>query len=378
MLHLLPMDGLYYFDLFTEDDIDYYGSVANFLVATVDYYLQKGYQISDIIEGIASICKDSYSYTGLTPSSKYYAFAVSINNNFVATAEPKMEEFHTEKVEMSDLTIEISQLELSPVGGRFTITPSNNSKEYLWYAVTKDEADQFGRNTYGLAQAIVNSLAPYNLINDFRLSGSQEVTIDWLDPTSEYVLCAFGYDGTAPNTNAFIMSFTTTALYADPCEVTFEIKLSDDLSKVTFIPSEPAYYFWNGMSKVEYDDMIESGLGPVKVFGYQFRELVQYYADGGGDAVETAKLLCDITKSTYPITEAGVRPSEESVIYCIAADVDNVYAACDEYYAISEPFTITAASAVSPKMHTVRLNNANRNRLPLSISSTTPSHRSLR
>ena len=81
----------------------------------------------------------------------------------------------------------------------------HDEDEYVGTYITKGEWDSFtGTNKEKMAQ-ILNE---YSLI---AKTGYASYTLSKLQPSTDYVLFAFGYEGEAPSTDLFYIEFSTTS-----------------------------------------------------------------------------------------------------------------------------------------------------------------------
>ena len=355
-------DGLYYFDIMSEDELADFGSPEGLVTAMINYYVSNGISPADVAAQIASSGEDSYTFK-LSPGTKYIAFAVGINDNFVVNSDAKQEVFTSPEIETTNLTFEFKAEDITALSGSFTITPSDNNAVYMWFLTDQAQADQFG-DDFSLSSAVINTVnnpERPELVDEYKVTGEKTFDISWFSPNTDYILMAFGYDEVngIPNTNLFKYQFTTSDITGNPCEVEMSIDIADDYSSVTFNTSEAVYYFWGSMPKDQYDDMIGMGLNPLRIWEQELKETCEFFTMFGYTEQQACQLLCDVSSATYDMFDIAVEPGVESVVYAYAVDIKEISAACDTY-AISEAFTIPGESAVGKKAPSIQTKYSSR------------------
>lgn len=199
----------YYYEVLDEETFAEYPTAATLSAAlkeSFDYYIelyaQYGYELS--YSDFASTGADSYTFTGLTPGSKYTvaAYAMSTTTG-LATSELLTKEFST--VEGVDSDNEIS---LSYANGVITIT-TNNDDPYFMIMETKAEYDSYEDDLSddSLLDEIKSWLAltdSYGYTQYFTNSGNQTLDVNefWTTYFSEddmtedqYILLVAPYAG---------------------------------------------------------------------------------------------------------------------------------------------------------------------------------------
>lgn len=363
--------GYFYFDIVSEDQLTELGGDPAAMVEIIkQQYAMYGYTGADLFSGLASQGSDSYSYKGLTPGEKYYAYAVGVNSTFTANSQSQQQDFSTVAVPRSDIQITIDTVSVTQIGGSFTFTPSNNDK-YVFMAVEKAYATQQGSDQ-AVMEAIINSLAQSVEEGEdiTTYTGTQTIDVKSLMPGTEYVMYAFAYNY-IPVSDAFKFNFSTKALVGNPCDMTITATYNGTLDEKTvsasFITDMVQWYFPTMMEKSAYDKMVAAGNVADSLVG-QLKEVCNLYAAFfGADPVEIAYMYSVIGNlENEPFSaEGGV----EYVLIATAINPDQISAPCEQYF-VSEPFSLNDAAAtnvarksmvmrrVDVKAEVERLNNA--------------------
>ena len=101
----------YFWNVFSTEAVEYYGSADSLLTVYMEYYKQQGYTYADLVEGqlIIEDGKDSYEYTQLDPETEYTVIACYIDSTLqlhgkAATKSFKTAEFVVAGSEVLNLT----------------------------------------------------------------------------------------------------------------------------------------------------------------------------------------------------------------------------------------------------------------------------------
>jgi hypothetical protein len=118
------------------------------------------------------------------------------------TTRPYIAHFRTEKVERSDMQIDIKVENCYVRVADVTITPSNDEEPYVATFLKKSDVP------YTEGQDIINWLLSFDLSgNTYR--GTIQSNIVGLEPNTEYITIAFGYYGGVVTTDLFRYEFKT-------------------------------------------------------------------------------------------------------------------------------------------------------------------------
>lgn len=170
-------------------------------------------------------------------------------------------------------------LEVNYINATVKVTPEDASMTFLSLPVSMEEYEAMAADE-DVINYIVDHFSAYGNITEFMLSGEQNMTASNLFPGTEYVIAAFGYDGTQALTRVDTVAFTTKAA-PDPSEVKFTINITEITGTsvtVRFTPDPECYRYavaavkasdseafgsdlekWDGYLKGMADRFIENG-----------------------------------------------------------------------------------------------------------------------
>lgn len=215
--------GDYYFDILNSiqvnDYLEYMEFLNNDTSRVVEYWWANA--VADMMNDMSNAeiianftCVGNYADG--TPKShfefellaehEYYLFAFAMDENGLCCSTPKVVEFTTGSVEMSDNVITLSVDKLTSRTATFTFTPTNDD----YYVAGWEKASDWA--TYGSNDAERQEYLLHNMSYEL-LSGNVTTTVIDLEPETEYVLYAFGSrGGVATTSQIFTQPFKTKGL----------------------------------------------------------------------------------------------------------------------------------------------------------------------
>lgn len=208
----LNWDGKYYIDIYQEGDYmylaegetpseEYCKQVANNWIGMINIYMQSGYSAEQLINIMCLQGPDSYSETRLSDTKYCMIFygVEMVDGLPQVTTRPYVANFQTEKVEASDMTIDIKVENCYVRVADLTITPSKD-EPYVATFLKKNDLP------YSDNQQIINWLLDYDLST---YTGVVQSSVVGLEPDTEYIALAFGYYGGVVTTDLFRYEFKT-------------------------------------------------------------------------------------------------------------------------------------------------------------------------
>lgn len=208
-------DGKYYIDIYAEGDYMYVAEgetpndayckqVANNWISMVTIYMQSGYSAEQLIEIMCLQGPDSYSEVRNSDTKYCMVFygVEMVDGLPQVTTKPYIAHFRTEKVEASDMVIDINVENCYVRVADVEITPSNNDESYVATFLRKSDVP------YTDGGQIIEWLLSFDLSgNTYR--GPIKSNISGLEPDTEYIALAFGYYGGVVTTELFSYEFKT-------------------------------------------------------------------------------------------------------------------------------------------------------------------------
>lgn len=208
-------DGKYYIDIYAEGDYMYVAEgstpddayckqVANNWIGMINIYMQSGYSAEQLIDLMCLQGPDSYSEVRLSNTKYCMVFygIEMVDGLPQVTTRPYIAHFQTEKVEASDMVVDIKVENCYVRVADVTITPSTNEEPYVATFLKKSDVP------YNDGNEIINWLLNFDLSgNTYR--GTIKSNIVGLEPDTEYIALAFGYYGGVVTTELFRHDFKT-------------------------------------------------------------------------------------------------------------------------------------------------------------------------
>ena len=208
-------DGKYYLDIYEEGDYmyrsegstlddSYARTVSNTWMSMISIYMQSGYSAEQLFELMCLQGEETYSE--VRKSDTNYAmvlYAIEMVDGLPQVAsKPQLVNFRTEKVEMSDMTIDIQVENNYARVADISVIPTTD-EPYTVALVATEEVP-----TTSDAEII------RWLLDNFDMSlyrGQIFSHVNSLKPETEYTVLAFGYYGDTVTTELFRKDFSTEA-----------------------------------------------------------------------------------------------------------------------------------------------------------------------
>ena len=353
--------AIYFVNVFSYEDYEYYGgdesAFAEHLTQLRNYYYNLGATADQMVANLGFVGAKSLTVEKLKAGTKYMAYAIGIDERFIANSVATVVEFETVAAQTSDLTfeVELTNIEYDHIEG--SVTPSNNDDTYIC-SVQYASALEWNESEEALVESIVNDITAWGNIEDSLRKGVMSLDgISGLQSETDYIIVCFGYDG-APTTAPHITHFTTPEATGNPEDLVVEFEVSDithNSVKVTTIPSVGVYYFTYYVEKAEFDLLIDDDYSVDARVAYLANSEIDYGAEWFD--CSRAEYLYDLgaslgrEKNFYNQLE----PSTDYIAYAIAVDIQSGELASDKGF-ISDVFR-TLDKVVSDAAVTIEFGN---------------------
>ena len=211
-------DGLYTIQIFDyneelyrkadEVDDDYIRSVAEGWVSMFGNNLDAGVSVDDILDYtcFSGALQPSFELSSYVMYTALVYAVDEVDGFYQMVSRPTIINFSTEKVQESDMTIDISVDNLYVRVCDLKITPSNNNETYKML-LTPTEYFEAGYTDDDLLNAALDTYSSFT----YTFRGEVSSHISSLYPSTEYVVVTFGYSGGVVTTPVFKKVFTTEA-----------------------------------------------------------------------------------------------------------------------------------------------------------------------
>ena len=353
--------AFYFVNVFSLEDYQNYGGDESAFVAHINklrnYYYGLGATADQMVANLGYVGAKSLSVEDLKAGTKYMAYAIGIDERFIANSVATVVEFETVAAEASDLTfeVELTNIEYDHIEG--SVTPSNNDDTYIC-SVQYASALEWSESEEAFVDSIVDDITAWGNIEDSLRKGVMSLDgISGLQSETDYIIVCFGYDG-APTTAPHITHFTTPEATGNPEDLVVEFEVSDithNSVKVTTIPSVGVYYFTYYVEKEEFDLLIDDDYSVDARVAYLANSEIDYGAEWFD--CSRAEYLYDLgaslgrEKNFYNQLE----PSTNYIAYAIAVDIQSGELASDKGF-VSDVFR-TLDKVVSDAAVTIEFGN---------------------
>ncbi len=353
--------AIYFVNVFSYEDYEYYGgdesAFAEHLTQLRNYYYNLGATADQMVANLGFVGAKSLTVEKLKAGTKYMAYAIGIDERFIANSVATVVEFETVAAQTSDLTfeVELTNIEYDHVEG--SVTPSNNDDTYIC-SVQYASALEWSESEEALVESIVNDITAWGNIEDSLRKGVMSLDgISGLQSETDYIIVCFGYDG-APTTAPHITHFTTPAAAGNPEDlvVTFEVSdITHNSVYVTTTPSVGAYYFTFYTEAENFDLLVDEYGTTDACVAYLANSEIDYGAEWF--ECSRAEYLYELgaslgkEKNFYNQLE----PATEYVAYAIAVDMETGELASEKGF-VSELFR-TLDKVVSDAAVTIEFGN---------------------
>ena len=335
--------AFYFVNVFSLEDYQNYGGDESAFVAHINklrnYYYGLGATADQMVANLGYVGAKSLSVEDLRAGTKYMAYAIGIDERFIANSEATVVEFETVAAQTSDLTfeVELTNIEYDHIEG--SVTPSNNDDTYIC-SVQYASALEWSESEEDFVESIVDDITAWGNIEDSLRKGVMSLDgISGLQSETDYIIVCFGYDG-APTTAPHITHFTTPAATGNPEDlvVTFEVSdITHNSVYVTTTPSVGAYYFTFYTEAENFDLLVDEYGTTDACVAYLANSEIDYGAEWFD--CSRAEYLYDLgaslgkEKNFYNQLE----PSTDYIAYAIAVDMETGELASDKGF-VSDVF----------------------------------------
>ncbi len=320
----------YFMNILDQEQYDSYGGNAMAYVrqleALKNYYLNFGKTPEEMIANLCFVGTMSYEFNDLIAGGHYYAYAISVDEDFMACSEVEVVEFTTPKPTASanSWTVEIDGIYYDHVEGR--VLPSNNdpyicsiqlAESLEWFDNDKDIYMSYLSSEFNKLQGGIEAALRRGTTNLSELNN--------LTPNTEYMIVCFGWDG-APTTELFIHKFKTVEANDDATNlvVDFEIThLGYGDMRVECTPSLGAWYFCSVATKAQVEEYtIEEGSMKAAI-----ARLADEDIDYGADYFYCSRIeyIMDMSGSVGNdrIYFSNLEPNTNYYVYAVAVDIES-------------------------------------------------------
>ena len=335
--------AFYFVNVFSLEDYQNYGGDESAFAAHINklrnYYYGLGATADQMVANLGYVGAKSLSVEDLRAGTKYMAYAIGIDERFIANSEATVVEFETVAAQTSDLTfeVELTNIEYDHIEG--SVTPSNNDDTYIC-SVQYASALEWSESEEDFVESIVDDITAWGNIEDSLRKGVMSLDgISGLQSETDYIIVCFGYDG-APTTAPHITHFTTPAAAGNPEDlvVTFEVSdITHNSVYVTTTPSVGAYYFTFYTEAENFDLLVDEYGTTDACVAYLANSEIDYGAEWFD--CSRAEYLYDLgaslgkEKNFYNQLE----PSTDYIAYAIAVDMETGELASDKGF-VSDVF----------------------------------------
>ena len=335
--------AIYFVNVFSYEDYEYYGgdesAFAEHLTQLRNYYYNLGATADQMVANLGFVGAKSLTVEKLKAGTKYMAYAIGIDERFIANSVATVVEFETVAAETSDLTfeVELTNIEYDHIEG--SVTPSNNDDTYIC-SVQYASSLEWSESEEAFVESIVDDITAWGNIEDSLRKGVMSLDgISGLQSETDYIIVCFGYDG-APTTAPHITHFTTPAATGNPEDlvVTFEVSdITHNSVYVTTTPSVGAYYFTFYTEAENFDLLVDEYGTTDACVAYLANSEIDYGAEWFD--CSRAEYLYDLgaslgrEKNFYNQLE----PSTDYIAYAIAVDIQSGELASDKGF-VSDVF----------------------------------------
>lgn len=353
--------AFYFVNVFSLEDYQNYGGDESAFVAHINklrnYYYGLGATADQMVANLGYVGTKSLSVEDLRAGTKYMAYAIGIDERFIANSVATVVEFETVAAQTSDLTfeVELTNIEYDHIEG--SVTPSNNDDTYIC-SVQYASALEWSESEEAFVESIVDDITAWGNIEDSLRKGVMSLDgISGLQSETDYIIVCFGYDG-APTTKPHITHFTTPAATGNPEDLVVEFEVSDithNSVRVTTIPSVGAYYFTFYTEAENFDLLVDEYGTTDACVAYLANSEIDYGAEWF--ECSRAEYLYDLgaslgrEKNFYNQLE----PSTDYIAYAIAVDMETGELASEKGF-VSDVFR-TLDKVVSDAAVTIEFGN---------------------
>lgn len=233
-------DGYYFCDVVNIEDFqNAFGENGNLEEYICEYtnelmagYIDQGNAIRDIQQALCLQGDMSFAVTSLKPQKEYAFFALAIDTETCyAASAPTYQVIETEEVVASGMQVDIEIPDFTARTATIRYTPSMAQEPFAANCLPKEQFDSLGE-TDEEKLSVMTSMYAFSTV-----MGVQTYEFTNLNPETEYVAFAFGYNGGLLTTPIFTETFTTPS--ADQARVVLQLTNFDyyDVAAVVALDS---------------------------------------------------------------------------------------------------------------------------------------------
>lgn len=288
--------------------LQYFTELAAYTASSYDM------TVEELVQAMSVRGSDEYEYKDLTQDTDYYAYAVIVDENGNISDRCAFQKVHTPAVEASDMTIDIQVTNIKADRADVTTTPSNDDF-YLVNLFYANELSKFA-NDQEIIDAVIQKFGS-NI--DMALKFNQRTqTFYELDPDTEWVVLAFGYESGVNTTGLFRQNFRTPKA-GEAADLDFEIDVVPHQFKaeVTYKPSkESIRYAYEIMAEDTYN-----------AYGANAEAIQRYYNElierliAQQPSLTVKDVVYQITaKDEYTYNQSFLTPEKNYIAWAAACD----------------------------------------------------------
>lgn len=211
-LHVSPSDGeIYYLNgsVSGQETVDPEDVIVPFQEAVYSYFDMVSMMGWSTEETVKTLCYkgEQVIENALVENTVYHLFVAAIDMNGYVNSIPQMVKVTTGEFEMSDNVITIEMYEVLDYSATYVLHPSNDDP----FASTIGNAEWFaGMSEEEIEEELFSGKYSWP---QYPRRGKDTVTMELLDPETEYYVFAYGYDGASDRrtTKLFMKKFKTSA-----------------------------------------------------------------------------------------------------------------------------------------------------------------------
>ena len=262
-------DGYYYHYNVASTDANYIAADQPLSDELIALYRNRAMREFDELINTEGKAKDSFCHKGSTtieerlkPNTDYMTLLFAVSNDAVPimSSMPERVYFSTDETKYSDLNLDITISDIQAFSAMLHLKPSSD-EQYACAMLAASQLPQI-EDEAELVNVLIDQFMPATFVGEIN------EMLTPLMPETEYVVVAFGFDGTYPTTKLFKESFTTATQEAgetyiedirvlhifDVAEIAaidakYEPLLEEAeclvvVEAITNRPCDSVYYFW--------------------------------------------------------------------------------------------------------------------------------------
>lgn len=319
--------AIYFVNVLSEGDYNHFGGDENAFVEHLttlrNYYYGMGATAEQMVANLCYVGDKQIEVEKLKAGTKYKAYAIGVDDRFIANSVATVVEFETPTATQADLTFEVDITEVFYDHIEGKVTPSNNEDSYIC-SIQLANALEWYDSDEEFMESIITDITYWGSMEDSLRTGEMSLDgVAGLQPETNYVVVCFGYDG-APTTAPHITHFTTTAATGNPDELVVEFEVNDithNSANVTTIPSVGVYYFTSVVREDYFDLLIDDYASVDERVAYLANSEIDYGAEWF--ECSRAEYLYEVGACVGKYTSMfnQLEPSTDYIAYAVAVDL---------------------------------------------------------